>query len=91
MSTSFSRPLDPHYATFYEDKIGGDSGNPAFLLVRIGGIVRLIALTFWTFGGAGSGTSIRQYLTAINAAMTANGSPYQLTPAPLSGNFTNYA
>src|SRR5690606_24100509 len=44
----------------------------------------------WTFGGAGSGPNIARLHDLINAAMTANGSPYQLTVADLSG-WTNFA
>lgn len=63
------------------DIIGGDSGNPAFIVVD-GEPVLLGTLTY---GGAGSVTTIHDQITAINAAMTTLGGGYQLTTIDLSG------
>jgi hypothetical protein len=71
---------------FHESKVGGDSGNPAFII--LGG--QLVLLTVWTYGGAGRGTSISPQIAAINAMMTALGGGYQLTEVDLSG-FPTYA
>jgi hypothetical protein len=68
-------------ALFYESKIGGDSGNPAFLIVND----QLVLLTVWTYGGAGSGTFTTPQIAAINAMMTTLGGGYQLTEIDLSG------
>jgi hypothetical protein len=84
--TSFITPSDPQRLAFYESKIGGDSGNPAILPVN--GLP--VILTVWTYGGAGSGSSIREQKTAINTMMTTLGGGYQLTEIDLSG-FTNFA
>lgn len=68
-------------ALFYENKIGGDSGNPAFVIIND----QLVLLTVWTYGGAGSGTFTTPQIAAINAMMTTLGGGYQLTEADLSG------
>lgn len=73
-------------AEFYESKISGDSGNPAFLLVN----GELVLLTVWTFGGAGSGTSVLADAAAIQIMMNQLGGNRTLARADLSG-FTNFA
>ena len=67
------------------DIIGGDSGNPAFLVIN-GEPVLLGTLTG---GGAGSITSLHDQLGLINTAMTAAGGSQQLTQFDLSG-YTSY-
>ena len=67
------------------DIIGGDSGNPAFVVVD-GESVLLGTLTG---GGAGSITSLHDQLGLINSAMTAAGGSQQLTQFDLSG-YTSY-
>lgn len=78
-------PADAVRLTFHEDKVGGDSGNPAGLVVN----GNFVLLTVWTFGGYGAGTSIAYHINGLNAAMTALGGGYQLTEADLSG-FATY-
>lgn len=83
-SANFVAPSQLNFAqrlAFYESKVGGDSGNPAFLIVND----ELVLLTVWTYGGAGSGTFVTPQIAAINAMMTALGGGYQLTEADLSG------
>jgi hypothetical protein len=83
-SANFVAPSQLNFAqrlAFYEPKIGGDSGNPAFLIVND----ELVLLTVWTFGGAGAGTFVTPQIAAINAMMTALGGGYQLTEIDLSG------
>jgi hypothetical protein len=82
---SFSAPADAKRLEFYEEKVGGDSSNPACMIVN----GQLVVLTCWTFGGAGSGTSVVYHKAAINSAMTSLGGGYQLTDADLSA-FPNY-
>mgnify|MGYP000994941326 CR=1 FL=1 len=82
---TFARPLDPALVQWYEDKVGGDSGQPAFLIIN----GEPVLLTVWTFGGGGSGTSIVRNKDAINALMTSLGGGYQLTEVDLSG-FNSY-
>lgn len=82
---TFARPVDPALTPWYEDKVGGDSGQPAFLIIND----ELVLLTVWTFGGGGSGTSIVRNKDAINALMTSLGGGYQLTEVDLSG-FNRY-
>jgi hypothetical protein len=65
---------------FYEPKIGGDSGNPAFLIIN----GQLVLLTVWTYGGAGTGTFISGHISAINTMMSQLGGGYQLTQIDLS-------
>jgi hypothetical protein len=81
----FDRPTNSQRALFYEEKIGGDSGNPAALIIN----GQLVVLTCWTFGGAGSGTSVVYHKAAINSVMTSLGGGYQLTDADLSA-FNTY-
>jgi hypothetical protein len=84
-STLFTIPSNLQRLAFYEHKISGDSGNPAILPVN--GLP--VLLTVWTYGGAGSGSSVRAQKTAINAMMTQLGGGYQLTEIDLSG-FPSY-
>lgn len=83
--TAFTRPVDVQRQVFYEDIVSGDSGNPACLIVNN----QLVLLTVWTYGGAGSGTDVAAFTSAINSAMTSLGGGYQLTAADLSA-FTSY-
>ncbi len=62
--TSFRYPTDRR-ADFSESIIGGDSGNPSFLIVDD----QLVILTVWTYGGAGSGTSFTYRKDDINGMM----------------------
>jgi hypothetical protein len=70
---------------FYEEKVGGDSGNPAFFVINN----QLVLLTVWTYGGAGSGTFVTSHISAINTMMTTLGGGYQLTQLDLS-SFPSY-
>jgi hypothetical protein len=83
---SFSAPntTSSRFA-FFENIVVGDSGNPAFLILS----GQLVLLCVWTFGGAGSGTSIVQQKIAINDMMTQLGGGYQLTQISLS-SFPSY-
>lgn len=65
---------------YYESKIVGDSGNPAFLIVD--GV--LVLLTVWTYGGGGSGPAVCQLNTEIAAACTALGGGHTPSAADLS-------
>lgn len=81
-----------HRQSFYEPKITGDSGSPAFLWDGN----QLILLTSYSFGGAGSGPPIHALHTQINAAIASADTSagistgYTLTSADLSG-YTNYS
>jgi hypothetical protein len=66
---------------FYEGKVGGDSGNPAYLIIN----GELVLICVWTFGGAGQGTNIQAWRSQVNATMTNLGGGYQLTNVDLSG------
>jgi len=61
----FSVPNQEDKEILYEDKISGDSGNPAFLILDN----ELICLTAWTWGGAGSGSSLVYNKDKINSAI----------------------
>ncbi len=72
-------PTDPNRLIFHENKISGDSGNPAFIIVD----GELVLVTVWTFGGAGSGTAVADYISDINGMIaTAD------TQAGVSTNYT---
>jgi len=72
-------PTDPNRLIFHENKISGDSGNPAFLIVDR----ELVLVTVWTFGGAGSGTPIADYISDINTMISTAD-----TQAGVSTNYT---
>jgi len=59
---SFRTPSDSDRLIFHENKISGDSGNPAFAIVN----GELVLITVWTFGGAGSGTAISENIADLN-------------------------
>lgn len=71
------------FSLLTETIVGGDSGNPMFIL--IGEEIVLISLAT----GAGSGPGFHLFLDEINAAMTSLGGGYQLTTVDLTG-FNNY-
>jgi hypothetical protein len=81
----FVQPTTALRSAFYEDKIGGDSSNPACLIVN----GQLVLLTCWTNGGAGSGTSVVDQRAAVDAIMTSLGGGYTTTAVNLSG-FNSY-
>lgn len=58
-------PTDTDRLIFSEEIIGGDSGNPAFVIYNDA----LILHTTWGGGGAGSGTPVYSYIPEINAAI----------------------
>ena len=72
-------PKDPKRLIFHENKIKGDSGNPAFLILD----GKPVLVTVWTFGGAGAGTFLAEHISDINAMIvTAD------TRAGVSTNYT---
>ena len=82
---SFRQPVAEPFNGFYEDIVGGDSSNPAFMVIN----GRLVLLTCWTYGGSGYGTSIYAFKSSINSVMASLGGGYSLTDADLSG-FNSY-
>lgn len=83
---TFRVPFDSQRLAYYEAKVSGDSGNPAFLIIND----ELVLITCWTFGGAGAGSNIANLHSEINSAMTSLGGGYTLTEADLSG-FASYS
>lgn len=67
--TSFNTPgtNTPARVLYFENKIGGDSGNPALLIPPDGSAP--VLLTVWTFGGAGGGTSVTDFVSGLNSAI----------------------
>jgi len=59
----FLTPTDADRLIFEEPVISGDSGNPAFLIVD----GELVLITCWTYGGAGRGTPVADYIDDLNA------------------------
>jgi len=74
IATSSSSIFSPWY---YQPR-GGDSGTPCFSAVN----GQLVAVGTWWFSSGCSNITMDE--SAINAAMTSLGSPYQLTPVDLS-------
>ena len=72
-------PIDPNRLIFHENKISGDSGNPAFIIVD----GELVLVTVWTFGGAGAGTAVADYISDINGMISTAD-----TQAGVSTNYT---
>jgi hypothetical protein len=60
---SFLTPIDAARIIFDEEKINGDSGNPAFLIVND----ELVLITVWRGGGAGSGDPVASYISDLNS------------------------
>lgn len=74
-------PLQASYRyQLFEPKITGDSGNPVFMVIDN----QLVLLFVFTYGGAGSGTSISYHYDSINKLMRDMGSNYQLTEIDLT-------
>lgn len=85
--TNFIPPdINSQRYLFYEPKISGDSGNPAFLIIN----EELVILTVWTYGGAGGGTSITYFVNDINTLihnvdiLAGSVTGYTCTPIDLS-------
>ena len=84
---SAKEPLSPIRSLFYEKLIGGDSGNPMFIIINNQPVI----LTVWTMGGGGDGTSITKFKNDINGRMRSldyrarNADTYQLQEIDLSG------
>lgn len=78
----FSTPSSANRLAFHEQRIGGDSGNPGFLIINNTPVL----ITTWTgaSGVSSSGPSIRAYKPQVNAAMASLGGDYQLTEVDLS-------
>lgn len=68
-----------------ETIIGGDSGNPVFMIVN----GEIVLLTLWSTGGGGQGTSHHKFIPETNAAMASLGGGYQLETVSLSP-FTDF-
>ncbi len=62
---AYSYPTDNHRRTFSEKLIGGDSGNPGFLIV--GGEAHLVST--WHHGGSGDGPDWSELVSETNAAI----------------------
>lgn len=77
----FKYPQIEQRKAFFELKIHGDSGNPAFLIIND----ELVLVTTWTFGGNGLGPNYTDIADQINTTMTNLGGGYTLTEVDLSG------
>lgn len=69
---------------WYSNIVPGDSGTPVFTSIN----GQTVAIGTWSFS-SGQGFYIPNYISQINATMTALGSPYQLSTIDLSG-FPSY-
>lgn len=58
----FKYPTDPKRLEYSETIIGGDSGNPSFIIIDD----ELVLLSVRTYGGAGAGTFVGGQIDAIN-------------------------
>jgi hypothetical protein len=81
MWVSCHYPTDVMRQDFNEQIISGDSGNPCFIIIGD----KLVLLTLWESGGAGTGNFVTYFRTAIEAAMQSLGGGYDtLTQIDLS-------
>jgi hypothetical protein len=78
-------PANSTRRSYSEAIVGGDSGNPVFLVLG----TQPILIGCYTTGGLGAGPSVVHYTTAINAVMATLGGGYSLTPVNLTG-FASY-
>ena len=62
----FVCPLTTIQLSYYEPLEGGDSGNPAFLILN----EEPVLLTVWTYPGSGRGSSIVAFKKDINQLIT---------------------
>ena len=91
-SGSFRTPTDSSRLIFHESKISGDSGNPAFMVVN----GELVLVTVWTYGGAGGGTPVADFIADLNTmigtvdAAAGVSTGYTVTEADFSA-FPSYA
>lgn len=65
---------------FYESKITGDSGNPVFMVIN----GEPVLMFMFTYGGAGSGTSVTSHYDDINSIINNWGSSYRLNDIDLT-------
>ena len=63
---NFTTPTDSDRLIFHENIISGDSGNPAGVIVD----GEFVSVTMWTYGGAGSGTPVADFISDINTMIT---------------------
>lgn len=82
----FVSPTDAyeHRLALYEPVVGGDSGNPCFIIVN----GELVLLTTWW--SVNTGSFYTDFIDAINTVMTTLGGGYQLTQVDLS-SFPTYS
>lgn len=76
----FSAPNVASRLGYYSPVAGFDSGSPAFAVIAN----EMVLLCCWLRGDGGSGPSITNYTTEINAAMATLGGGYTLTAVDLS-------
>lgn len=82
---SLSPPTLSYRRPYYESKISGDSGNPSFFIVDN----QLVFLFVFTYGGAGSGTSLQYHHDDVNNVMHNLGGGYSLTEINLHKYITD--
>ena len=76
-------PKDPNKAQYFEAVIGGDSGNLVSTIIN--NELILIGGLYMTFGSmAGLATSVPNYITEVNNAITSLSSGYKLNEVDLS-------
>lgn len=83
-SAQFANPNWINWAKrmeFFEMKRGGDSGNPAFVIINN----QLVILTVFTYGGAGAGSALCGKLDVLNNMIAQFGIPDRLQVIDLTG------
>ena len=79
---TITRPSDANRLQYYEEVIGGDSGNPVFTIVNNEAV--LLGGWYMKWPNAGVATLLPSYISDINSTIAALSSGYKITEADLS-------
>jgi hypothetical protein len=79
---TITRPTDANRLQYYEEVIGGDSGNPVFTIINNEAV--LLGGWYMKWTNAGVATLLPNYISDINSTIAALSSGYKITEADLS-------
>ena len=79
---TITRPSDANRLQYYEEVIGGDSGNPVFTIINNEAV--LLGGWYMKWPNAGVATLLPSYISDINSTIAALSSGYKITEADLS-------
>lgn len=82
LDVTITRPTDANRLQYYEEVIGGDSGNPVFTIINNEAV--LLGGWYMKWTNAGVATLLPNYISDINSTIAALSSGYKITEADLS-------